>query len=452
MKKAILILLCVVFVCAAAAGCTPQAQTSSSAPASSGASSSQTASASSSGSAQTPEEVVFVITACITGNNAESGRQCLFGAQYAVDYVNDNGGIKALGGAKIRLEVCDSTSDSNNSALALQRALDANPDTVAICGNSTSSMTLAMLEVLQKYQIPALCTTASNSTITEKGCEFIFQPGSDAQQFAGIQVEAVKYFFQKKNMPESDIKVGIVFENSAWGQDNAKGAKKRCEDAGFAVGVEETYPVEGFTDAGPMVTKLKNAGVNVLMPASYVNDTKLIMSTMQAMDFHPLIVGGGAAFAWPSFGKELGSIGNGVLSSCNWTWDMAYSIGDEVWADMMEDFENRWMPEVKKLDGEKMGEQTGPACLNVLMWAEAMDETGSSDPIVLRDYMFTMTGENSRWFKMIHPNSVFNKNGKNTGDMPTIGQWQDGIFHCVLPEDLRGSNIFYDPFTMQPLE
>ena len=448
-RKILIVALCLMLVCMALMGCKTEKPATSSSSAAASSSAASTSAAASSSSAAAVSEVTIVLHAPVTGNNSESGRQDVLGCEYAVDYVNNNGGIKALGGAKVKLVISDSTSDSNNAALALQRTLDANPDTVAIVGNGTSSMTLAILETLQKYKIPALCVTAANSTICEKGCEFIFQPGSDAQAFSVLQVAGIKYYYDKKGLSYSDIVVGIVYENSAWGQDTAKGNKKQAEGAGFKVAVEETYPVEGFTDAGPMITKLKSAGVNVLMPASYVNDTKLIMSTSQAMDFHPLIIAGGSAFVWPAFGKELGTIGNGAMSASNWTWDLSYCQEDKTWSAMEKDYKERWLPEVKKLDPEDMGEHVGPACLNLLMWVEAIEETKSTDPVVLRDYMLTMKGDNSPWFKMIHPDSYFDERGKNMGVVPSIGQWQDGTFHCIFPAELAGNNKMYDPATMQ---
>ncbi|MGI6161436.1 MAG: ABC transporter substrate-binding protein [Christensenellales bacterium] len=438
-KPLLSVLLVMLMLSAALVGCTaPAAETPSAPPAAT------TADAPATTTDDAPADVDVVkigVVSCITGSNSESGRQNVLGARLAEKYINDNGGIKALGGAKVELVLIDSTSDANNSALAVERALDANPDIVAINGNATSSMTLPMLPVLQKYEIPAICSTAANSTITEQGCDFIFQPGSDGRQFSELQLEFIQYYAEIKGLDLKEMKIGIVFENSAWGQDTAAGNKKNCEEAGLNVVVEETYPVSGFSDASPIVTKLKNAGVDILLPASYVNDTKLILNTMEAMDYKPLIVAGGSAFVWPAFSKDLGESAEGILSAANWVWDNKHAMNVAEFKDVIE-------PMYREINGEFMGEQVGPSFAGTMMIYEAIEETGSTDSVEIRDYIRTMTGENSQWFAILHGDSKFNENGKNIGNKPVIGQWQGGEMNAVFPLDVAAKKLI-DPFTLE---
>ena len=63
------------------------------------------------------------------------------GAQLAVDYFNEKGGIQSLGGAQIQMELYDTTSEVDQSRAVLERAL-AGEGVVAAIGCGTSAITL----------------------------------------------------------------------------------------------------------------------------------------------------------------------------------------------------------------------------------------------------------------------------------------------------------------------
>ena len=55
-----------------------------------------------------PREVVFAMCSPISGPWAKLGELSVTGARFAVDEINAGGGIRALGGAQVRLVVVDS--------------------------------------------------------------------------------------------------------------------------------------------------------------------------------------------------------------------------------------------------------------------------------------------------------------------------------------------------------
>jgi ABC-type branched-subunit amino acid transport system substrate-binding protein len=136
-----------------------------------------------------------------------------------------------------------------------------------------------------------------------------------------------------------------------------------------------------------------------------VNDAKLIVDTMAAMDYKPLMIGGGGAFVYTSFIKDLGEQANGMMSVSSWVWDNAWYMANP-------DYKNVIEPMFRAENKEFMAEQVGPAFVCTMMIYEAVEETGSTDRIVIRDYIKTMTGENSPWFALYHPKSKFNEKGK----------------------------------------
>ncbi|MBV5323738.1 ABC transporter substrate-binding protein, partial [bacterium] len=58
----------------------------------------------------------------LSGSNVDAGQQDLTAAELAVADINAAGGIKALGGAKLKLVPVDTTSDPKNAASTAERA------------------------------------------------------------------------------------------------------------------------------------------------------------------------------------------------------------------------------------------------------------------------------------------------------------------------------------------
>ncbi|NBT69818.1 MAG: branched-chain amino acid ABC transporter substrate-binding protein, partial [Betaproteobacteria bacterium] len=84
--------------------------------------------------AQNPKEVKIAVCVPLSGAWARSGELHLKGAQLAVEDINAAGGIKALGGAKVKLIVVDAGDSTEKSKNAAQRMLSQDPDLVGGTG------------------------------------------------------------------------------------------------------------------------------------------------------------------------------------------------------------------------------------------------------------------------------------------------------------------------------
>ena len=103
----------------------------------------------------------------------------------AVDHINAQGGIKALGGAKLKLVVLDSGDTTEKAKNAAQRMVAQETDLVAASGAYLSSFTLAVTEVTERASLPVL-TLSYSDLITDRGFKYVFQTsataGSQARQ------------------------------------------------------------------------------------------------------------------------------------------------------------------------------------------------------------------------------------------------------------------------------
>src|SRR5215475_6390770 len=129
--------------------------------------------------AQQPGEVKVGLLVPISGLYARPGTVMREGAEIAVDHINAQGGVKALGGAKLKLVVIDCGDTTEKAKNAAQRMVAQEPDLVAATGAYLSSFTLAVTEVTERAQLPVL-TLSYSDLLTERGFKYIFQTSAPA--------------------------------------------------------------------------------------------------------------------------------------------------------------------------------------------------------------------------------------------------------------------------------
>src|SRR5438067_1241449 len=120
--------------------------------------------------------------------------------------VNDAGGIKSLGGAKLNLIVSDVQSDPTVTRTETDRLISGYKP-AAIHGAFASALTLIASEVAERAKVPLL--TGSSSDQLNKDRHFTFTPFSRASQFALAQLQMSK-------LVSDHPKVAVIFENTAY--------------------------------------------------------------------------------------------------------------------------------------------------------------------------------------------------------------------------------------------
>ena len=116
-----------------------------------------------------------------TGSMAQIGQGCVAAAKLAVEMVNDAGGIKSLGGAKLNLILSDVQSDTTVTRTETDRLISGNKLS-AIHGCFASALTLIASEVAERAKVPII--TGSSSDMLNKGRTYTFTPFARASQFA----------------------------------------------------------------------------------------------------------------------------------------------------------------------------------------------------------------------------------------------------------------------------
>src|ERR1017187_8899440 len=246
--------------------------------------------------ADNPAEVKIAMLVPLSGPWARSGLLEQMGARMAIDDVNGAGGIKALGGAKLKLMEFDAGDSSEKSKDAAQRMVAQEPDLAGGFGAWLSSFTLAITEVTERAELPWL-TLSYSDAITGRGFKYVFQSSPTADAQAEETVPSIMELAEKAS-GKKPTKVALVGDNSASSVCFYKPLKDHVfKNTGLTLVVDEVF-TPPLSDATSIVQKVRSGKPDfVLLQSTNVGDDNLLVEKFAEFGLTakkmPLIGGGG---------------------------------------------------------------------------------------------------------------------------------------------------------------
>jgi len=350
----------------------------------------------------------------VTGSMAQIGQGCVNAAKLAVQMVNDAGGIKSLGGAKLNLIISDIQSDTTVTRTETDRVINGSKVS-AIHGCYASALTLIASEVAERAKVPLI--TGSSSDQLNVNRRYTFTPFARASQFAQAQLQMAR-------LVNETPKVAVIFENTAFGTSTSNGLREKAPGEGVEIVLFEPYSA-GFADASPLINKVKASGADMLFSVSYLNDLILIVRTIKQVGLKIGMNGGSGGFVIPDFYKTVGSLADGLQGVAHWNHDSDENA-------------QKVNAVYQKMYGEFLFEYAGGLVAQTFMLADALERAASTDPQKVRDALAALD-VTSGYAAMCPGGKVkFGPDGKNIYGHPVGVQWQHGDLASVFPkEDAR---------------
>ena len=181
----------------------------------------------------------------------------------AIDDVNAAGGIKSLGGAKMKLMEFDAGDSAEKAKDAAQRMVAQEPDLAGGFGGWLSSFTLAATEVTERAELPWL-TLSYSDLITGRGFKYVFQSSPTADAQAEDTVPIVMDLATKAT-GKRPTKVAIVGDNTAASVSFLKPMRDHVFKNQSSRSVADEIFTPPLADATTIVQKLRSgqAGLRV---------------------------------------------------------------------------------------------------------------------------------------------------------------------------------------------
>jgi branched-chain amino acid transport system substrate-binding protein len=235
----------------------------------------------------------------ITGSNASFGAQLKEGAEQAVADINAKGGVL---GKKLELTVGDDACDPKQ-AVSVANQMASNK-VVFVAGHFCSSSSIPASKVYLEEGILQITPASTNPALTDNGGWNIFRTcGRDDQQGKVAGTYMATHFKGEK--------IAILHDNSAYGKGLADETKKYFNQAGGKETLYTAY-VPGEKDYSSLVSRLKEAGIQIIYIGGYQTESGLIIRQAKEQGMNVTLVGGDALVT-NEFWQITGSTGEGTL-------------------------------------------------------------------------------------------------------------------------------------------
>lgn len=369
-------------------------------------------------------EVKVALITPLSGAWARSGDLARKGAEMAIADINKAGGIKSLGGARMKLVLGDTGDTPEKAKSAAQRLLAAEPDLAGGSGSEISSFTLAVTEVTERAELPWL-TLAYSDLLTGRGFKHVFQTSPTADQQASAAMPAILEMARLATGKKPE-KMAIVMDNTpspASFTANMRGPG--IAKFGLNIVADEVF-TPPLSDASSIAQKVRAARPEfVLFLPTVASDTKLVLEKLSEVGLPRTrlpVISNGAPVGSPDLLKVAGkeTMEGLMFITANWGFK-----GQE---DIIARF--------KAGTGEPYLTQDSLSNYGH-MWLlkEAMERAGSADRRKVSAALHEMdiTGGVASYFP---GNRVkFDENGRRVGAALLIAQWQNGEPVTVFPPE-----------------
>ena len=220
------------------------------------------------------------LVAAMSGQSAKSGEAIVRGLSLAVDEINAKGGVL---GKKIELLVRDDESNPAKGVIAA-RELVQREKVVALFGGLDTPVSIAIVPFVNGAKVPFMGVWAAGTPITRNGAaeNYVFRVSAVDEI---VDIALVDYAVKKYGAK----KPGMILINNPWGESNEKGLKAALEAKKIPYAGIEKFETNDV-DVVPQLTRLKQAGSDVLFMVANVAPSAQVVKSLDRMSWDVPIV------------------------------------------------------------------------------------------------------------------------------------------------------------------
>jgi branched-chain amino acid transport system substrate-binding protein len=256
--------------------------------------------AASCGGGEKDKSTPVAVVGPITGQYASFGAQMKNGGELAVEDINAAGGVF---GKKLDLEIGDDACDPKQ-AVAVANQMTGN-NVALVAGHYCSGSSIPASKVYAEANMVQISPASTNPAFTDNraGPNIYRVCGRDDQQ-GGVAGKYIASHFADKN-------VAFVHDKTAYGKGLADETKKAMNEAGKQEAMYEAITA-GEKDYSALVSKLKQANIDLVYFGGYHTEAGLIIRQMRDQGMNTILMGGDALIT-QEFWSITGPAGEGTL-------------------------------------------------------------------------------------------------------------------------------------------
>jgi len=356
----------------------------------------------------------------LTGSVAGAGQLMQDATEMAAADINAAGGIKSLGGAKLKIASGDSQGKAAVGQSEAQRLIQAGA--VALVGTYQSDVTKNVASVAERSKVPLVIDVAVDDSILAQGYQYSFRIQPNATDMGTSGADDLDGIGQQAGTPIKTV--SYIHIQGSFGDSVFQAFKKQAEAKGIKILKEVTYDSSSFNDAAPQASEAAAGNPDAIVVTGYYPDSLLIAKALAALKPNVKAVYGIAngGFDDDSFPSQAGAAGTGLLSA-NYHYDATSSRVKDI----RSRFESQY----------KMPMETA-AVLSyqaVEVIAAGLEKSASKDPTKLREAISSVQVKDP--LLAFNGPITFDKTGQNTNATVIVMQIQNGKVEQVYPKKFQ---------------
>lgn len=323
------------------------------------------------GPAAAADDIVLGASVQLTGPLANTGRYYKDAYEFAVEKINEAGGVKV--GAekrKLALKIYDNQSDVSLSVRQYTQLVSQDKVSLLL-GPFASNFALADSAVSEKYKVPMVQGGGASDQIFSRGFKYIFGTLAPASNYFGSTVAMLK------NLDPAPKTVALLYADDAFDVSVAKGTRPLLEAAGLKTVMDEKY-TSNASDFSALLSQVKDKKADVVLVAGHETEILNFVRQAKSLAVAPKLYSFTVGVPSDDFRKALGA-------------DADYAFGMTAWLPTT-DLKDKWFGDAaafatayKAKFGYDPDYHAASGIADVEALAQAVEDAGTTEPQKVRD-------------------------------------------------------------------
>ena|SRR6185312_13839818 len=356
----------------------------------------------------------------LTGGLAEGGVRFVAALRIAVDKINAEGGIKSMGGAKLKLVVADTSTENPAQSASVTRRMIDQDKAVIITGATASAMSMAAQIECEKSQIPFITNSYADPIVT-RGMKYTFKYMPQGSAVWNMAMDGmVEMYKAERGAPPKNC--AIFMSNDGVGLSVQKHLPEEAKRIGLPVLFSTPYQM-GLSDPAVAIAPILQQKPDIVFLGAFTNDLILIIRALRGLGLKTPLVNGGTFY------------GEAVINALGNQTDYLYGI--ETWNSDLDLPGNKELVAAYMKENPKAhpgNEQLGVGFTCMMVIRQALEKAASRDGAKLREVLATTEFTN---LPVPAGKVKYGPDGLNIHNAGILVEWQSGVLRTVWPKNLQ---------------
>ncbi|MBU6492109.1 MAG: amino acid ABC transporter substrate-binding protein [Burkholderiales bacterium] len=327
-----------------------------------------------------------------TGPLANTGRYYRDGYNFAIDKINEKGGVTVNGKHyKLALKILDNQSDTNLSVRQYVQLLTQDKVNFLL-GPFASDFALADSSVAEKYQVPMIQGGGASDQIFSRGYKYIFGTLPAATEYFDSTLQMMG---KLKPAPKT---AALLYADDAFDVSVAQGTRNLLKAYGMQVVQDQRYS-SNTSDFSTLVSQLKSTNPDAILVTGHETEVLNFIRQAKALNLSPKLYSFTVGVPTADFRKALGKDANYAFGMTPWL--PAATAKDEYFGDGAS-----FATAYQKQFGYAPDYHAASAVADVEAFAKAISAANSLDPKKVRDEIAKVN------FESLYGHVAFNAHGQ----------------------------------------